>query len=265
MLEVPFALGNAKKIEADYNVTIDSANYYQNFYHVYDKSNGRGNFTCSAEEFFDPNYKIFVNGKFTIKVDGNFKIDAPASVFSEQKWNGGRLGDELWLKDDTKDFVIVVENRYIKVHKFILINRSEVFAAMFKSNTKEFIENKVEIIDFPFDVVEAGILLIYDCNCITTLSFNYQMSLLQFFDKYNLPMHKAETEAFLISQVSTSTVCRLTNCSIFTNSLKLKEKCMEFLMGCFATKTPLCDINILDADIALEMLQNYRYHVAKTE
>uniref|UniRef100_A0AC35FB61 BTB domain-containing protein n=1 Tax=Panagrolaimus sp. PS1159 TaxID=55785 RepID=A0AC35FB61_9BILA len=73
-------------------------------------------------------------------------------------------------------------------------------------------------------------------------------------------------EPLLISQISAANVCLLTNSSILSNSFKLKNNCMEFLMDAiFASKTPLKDIEILDKDILVQILQNSFYKIVPTQ
>uniref|UniRef100_A0AC34FYM7 BTB domain-containing protein n=1 Tax=Panagrolaimus sp. ES5 TaxID=591445 RepID=A0AC34FYM7_9BILA len=255
-------LGNIKKIEADFTVKIESADFSQTFHQIFENTGIFGNFNCTTEKFFDKEKKFFVDGKFTVKINGILNFEGPTPT--QQIWNGGKLGNKFWEKGD-KDFTIAVDEKEIKVHKFILGTHSDVFATMFNSKMKESIENKVFITDFSFEVVETGIKLMYDCNFATSLSLDELMSLLRFFDKYNLPTQiKDDIEALLIKEIHFSTVIRIANCSALTNSLKLKEKCIKYLKSCMVSNISINDIHILDKDIALEMLQIYRYPLLLT-
>uniref|UniRef100_A0A914PEI5 Uncharacterized protein n=1 Tax=Panagrolaimus davidi TaxID=227884 RepID=A0A914PEI5_9BILA len=74
-----------------------------------------------------------------------------------------------------------------------------------------------------------------------------------------------KTESHLIAQISAANVCHLTNASDLSNSLKLKNECIEFMEKSFASKIPLNDIQTLDKDIALQILQNSVYKIVSTQ
>uniref|UniRef100_A0AC35G4J2 BTB domain-containing protein n=1 Tax=Panagrolaimus sp. PS1159 TaxID=55785 RepID=A0AC35G4J2_9BILA len=236
-------LGNVKKVKADYTVKIESANFIDEFIYTYDEKSS--------------NYGTDVARIFTLANEKDAE--------EQQKWEGRELGDLLWKNDDYKDCTIVVGEKEIKVHKSVLRSRSKVFKAMFKPETKKSIENKIEIVDFPFDNVEAGIKLIYQCTFVTTLSIYDMTNLLQFFDKSQIQSLKKEVESRLLPKISAAYVCHLANSSFLTNSTKLKDACMKYLETAITLKTALYDFDILEPDILYEVVKNQRYEINQEE
>uniref|UniRef100_A0AC35EXL4 BTB domain-containing protein n=1 Tax=Panagrolaimus sp. PS1159 TaxID=55785 RepID=A0AC35EXL4_9BILA len=227
-------LGNQKKVETEYTIAVKSVNFSKKSSHIYLKSKGHGHYIAKTNELFGPDKNFFIDGKFTVKVYGTFKFgDDISKAIEQQKWEGTVLGDNLW-NNNTKDFAIVVDGKETTAHKLILYSQSAVFSAMLNSNMKESNENKVVISDFSFDIVEAAVKMIYNCNCVTSFNIDDLMLLQQFFDKYQIQELKDKVESVLIGKI--------------------------FGIVSFASKTPLSDIEILDKDIAIEILQNLECH-----
>uniref|UniRef100_A0A914ZCY1 BTB domain-containing protein n=1 Tax=Panagrolaimus superbus TaxID=310955 RepID=A0A914ZCY1_9BILA len=114
------------------------------------------------------------------------------------------LCSQLWEQEESKDFTIIVDEKQVTAHKLVLATRSPVFARMFQSDLKEAKENKVEIKDFSFEIVEAAIKLCYHHSLVPYATLNDKMILLQFYDKYNIQPLKDDLEAELISEIDES-------------------------------------------------------------
>uniref|UniRef100_A0AC35FW91 BTB domain-containing protein n=1 Tax=Panagrolaimus sp. PS1159 TaxID=55785 RepID=A0AC35FW91_9BILA len=217
---------------------------------------------CSTLELFDPrkvksniypprnisDLKVWINIRGTL----NIVKDAPFNLRLNPKIN---IGKKLWNRENDKDFTVIVGKDEIKVHKCVLGAQSPVFDRMFETKMKEGIENRVEITDFPYNIVEAGIKLCYDKTLASLTSMNDACLLLQFYDKYDIQNLKACIEASLIPKLSLPNVCELANVSIITNSSKLKEKCREFLVNCISADIRIPNFDILDDDFANDLIK----------
>ena len=64
------------------------------------------------------------------------------------------------------DVTFSIGDKELKAHKLILSIHSPVFAAMFKHDTKEAKENRVEIIDIHFDVFQELLKFIYSGKAV---------------------------------------------------------------------------------------------------
>uniref|UniRef100_A0A914QN91 BTB domain-containing protein n=1 Tax=Panagrolaimus davidi TaxID=227884 RepID=A0A914QN91_9BILA len=165
-----------------------------------------------------------------------------------------KLGLKLWDQDD-KDFTFMVEEKEIQVHKNVISAESSVFDRMIKSGLQESKETKVAIIDFDFKTVEAGLKFCYGINDDKLYNVENGIKLLQFSDKYDIKDLKTSMETFLLSQISRMNACKLANASILGNSIILRRKCFEYLIECNQKKISVADLEILDKDLALELMK----------
>ena len=60
---------------------------------------------------------------------------------------------------------------------------------MLKSDSKEAIENQIEMVDFDFDIVKLALEIIYDRQ-IPTLTAEQKMNILKFLHKYDVKKFK---------------------------------------------------------------------------
>uniref|UniRef100_A0AC34R312 BTB domain-containing protein n=1 Tax=Panagrolaimus sp. JU765 TaxID=591449 RepID=A0AC34R312_9BILA len=172
---------------------------------------------------FGKKSRLFVDGFMIVDTKLNIEfISEKAGVFDEPPHTVALLNDEKF-----KDFTINVGNKEIKVHKSILAVASPVFSAMFESHTKEFKESRVDIEDFDFETVRAGVDLIYTRKIPEELSLKTLLKLYKFADKYDLiDMEKVFKQ--LTEKICLETILEISNFSL-TNSLnELYEKCVEF-------------------------------------
>uniref|UniRef100_A0A914XZS3 MATH domain-containing protein n=1 Tax=Panagrolaimus superbus TaxID=310955 RepID=A0A914XZS3_9BILA len=78
---------NAKKIDAEFCLTIESAKYSNKMNHTFDKSKGWGIKCCSTEKLFDSKRKFIVDGILTIRVEGVLKVTKLMKDEEESAWN----------------------------------------------------------------------------------------------------------------------------------------------------------------------------------
>uniref|UniRef100_A0AC34F658 BTB domain-containing protein n=1 Tax=Panagrolaimus sp. ES5 TaxID=591445 RepID=A0AC34F658_9BILA len=245
------------EIEADFYISIQTANYISEKIHFNDSSE-TGHCSIATKDFFDPEKKFFVGGKVTIKIEGTVlteynMLDEPIVSSSDSLCLG------LWKHNEGKDFTVVVGKDEITAHKCVLAARSSVFRAMFQSGMKEAKENKVFIKDFDFNIVEAAIKSCYHQSLVEYTSLEDKLKLLQFFDKYDIQSLKDAFEVYLMSVVNEFTVVRLTNAALLSNVPKLETKCAEFLQDCVKNKA-VADLDLLDKDFALHLFKNSFCH-----
>uniref|UniRef100_A0A914QTA6 BTB domain-containing protein n=1 Tax=Panagrolaimus davidi TaxID=227884 RepID=A0A914QTA6_9BILA len=170
-----------KKIEAVYDFSIDSANFNYGEQNIFEKSCGWGFFLCSTEDLFDPTKRYFVNGVLTVNLNGILMVEKEKIISLNCK-----NGLASTAKRNGKDFLIVIGDKKLKVHKQVLKDASLAFAGMLQSGMKEAIENKMIIEDFEFKIVEAAIKLLYGVNGLRKFSFEEMLVLYRFADKYEI-------------------------------------------------------------------------------
>uniref|UniRef100_A0AC34F9R4 BTB domain-containing protein n=1 Tax=Panagrolaimus sp. ES5 TaxID=591445 RepID=A0AC34F9R4_9BILA len=234
--------GNEKTIKAKYKLSIKTANWALKQKKIYDGDGGYGISCCSVDELFDPSKKFIVDGKFTLKVEGILKV-----VKTESKLKTSKNFDSLW-NIGYEDFTICVDKKEIKINKCVLACQSPVFDAMFNSAMKEAIENKVEITDFSFDIVEKAVKLCYDFNLVPDISIEDCFLLLTFADKYIMENLQENLIAFICDKITVSNVCEIVNFSIATQSSKLQNRCLDFFMECSLKKELIPGMSRLDPD-----------------
>eukprot|EP01068_Selenidium_serpulae_P001912 Selendium_serpulae@DN2033_c1_g1_i1.p1 len=102
---------------------------------------------------------------------------------------------------DFSDVVVRVGNREMHLHSQILMGRSPMFRAMFKSEFKEKINRVVEIDDFGFDTATHFFKFLYAC-VLSVLSFSECVELFKMAHKYQVTSLETRMKERIIKQLS---------------------------------------------------------------
>uniref|UniRef100_A0AC35G669 Uncharacterized protein n=1 Tax=Panagrolaimus sp. PS1159 TaxID=55785 RepID=A0AC35G669_9BILA len=96
-----------------------------------------------------------------------------------------------------------------------------------------------QLLNFCYDIEEKHLWSVESAN-----------EVLQFAERYDLNDLKNFVETFLSSQLSPMNICKITNSSIFSNSVKLRRKCFEYIFECKQKKIFVADFETLDKDFS---------------
>uniref|UniRef100_A0AC34G5Q4 BTB domain-containing protein n=1 Tax=Panagrolaimus sp. ES5 TaxID=591445 RepID=A0AC34G5Q4_9BILA len=121
---------------------------------------------------------------------------------------------------------------------------------------KEANENKVEITDFSFDIVEKAVKLCYHRKLVSDFTTEECFSLLKFADKYNMESIQENLEAYLGERITVSNVCEMCNGAIAENLLKLQNYCMDFVLICLSKKELVPNMELLEKDFFIAAITN---------
>jgi hypothetical protein len=266
--DVSFSLYVKTKVPmtGTFTFSIPSANFSQTLTYSFEGNvcnpdmDSYGEHFTTRQLFFDPRNRYFINGKLTLKLRGTLKCDGENGIKS-----GDTIGKLFYEKND-KDFTFEVDGEEIKAHKFILRERSPYFAAMFDSGKKEATQNKVEIEDFSFDVVDAAIKICYDCE-IKDYGIKYLFSmdefllLLKFSDVYDIAHVKTYAESYLADEITQNNVCRLANAAVEFHAEKLQLSCINSLIKYLKNSTAVAYFDSLDDAFKSEIATKAFCHV----
>uniref|UniRef100_A0A914R3W1 BTB domain-containing protein n=1 Tax=Panagrolaimus davidi TaxID=227884 RepID=A0A914R3W1_9BILA len=174
-------------------------------------------------------FKNYVqNGKITLDVEAIFSYkNKPINDFNvdgASEW-GLRL-----KQNNSEDFEILVYGETIQIHKFMIIAESPVFTKMFESDFKEAKENKVTIIDFKYEIVQAAIDYCYRQNITEFLKdYKNMMELLRFSDKYDFQTLKPKLEKHVENNLTKESVFHIASAAEKANAPKLRQACIKFV------------------------------------
>uniref|UniRef100_A0AC34FM78 BTB domain-containing protein n=1 Tax=Panagrolaimus sp. ES5 TaxID=591445 RepID=A0AC34FM78_9BILA len=242
-------------IEAELSISIPSANKtYQMEMHVCKREKRAVLYKviiASKQELMDLSNNYIKNGNLTIHVKGiikkqNLKRKYP---FAETS-----LGCIMWKKCD-KDFTFFIGDNSIKVHKFVMAERSTYFKAMFDASWKENEENETTVTEFQYTIVKKAVKYCYDFP-LSIDTEQEAISLLEFSDYYDIKTLKLEAESFLMEKIDVENVCNFANASIKSNSKIVRLCCINFLVKCLKDSTAVEGIDDLDADFKSQLLSH---------
>uniref|UniRef100_A0AC34PVQ1 BTB domain-containing protein n=1 Tax=Panagrolaimus sp. JU765 TaxID=591449 RepID=A0AC34PVQ1_9BILA len=180
---------------------------------------------CKYAEFGKKS-ELFVNGFMTVDAKLKIKFVSEKVEFFDDELPPPHTV-ALLKNDEFKDFTICVDDKEIKVHKNIIAITSPVFSAMLKPNTKESKEGRVDITDFDFETVKAGVDLMYTRKIPEELSLKILFNLNKFADKYDLIDKKKVIET-LTEKISLETIPEIIKYSKANSVDELYEECVKF-------------------------------------
>uniref|UniRef100_A0A914YZP8 BTB domain-containing protein n=1 Tax=Panagrolaimus superbus TaxID=310955 RepID=A0A914YZP8_9BILA len=216
---------NQREIEAVYDFSVDSVNFSYGYQNTFKTCNqGYGIALCSTDELFDPLKGYFVDGFLTINLNGILLVETNENIAL-----------------NAKDFTIVVGGG--KVHKDVLMKVSPVMVALFESGMKESDENKMDIEDFPFEIVDEAVNLCYNSDVLPNFVLEDKILLYRFADKYEIKSYMA-IEKDLIKKLTPSNVVQLIHFSKAFQP-KLHQSCIDFLLKCAEKHIPVLGIESL--------------------
>uniref|UniRef100_A0AC34FRV4 BTB domain-containing protein n=1 Tax=Panagrolaimus sp. ES5 TaxID=591445 RepID=A0AC34FRV4_9BILA len=111
--------GSAKRnITTEFTISVESANFSRNLYHVYETHEAWGIACCKTVDFFDTNRKFFVDGEITVKVKGFLKAERSLKIPCPISMQWKIKEDDLKAKKES--------NGYLRSKRFNILSFSNV-------------------------------------------------------------------------------------------------------------------------------------------
>lgn len=185
--------------------------------YVLDKSNG-----------------LLPNGALTLRcklyfTDEIVHCSHPSETFLPADQMLSKDFEKLLSDEKFSDVKLIIGDKELNVHKNVLAARSRVFAAMFDHPMKEQQENKVEIEDIDYDVMQQILHFIYTGKVNVEKAIPLYSDLLIAADKYELDGLKLLCEDSLIVKLSLRNVGTLLNLADRHKADELKKAAMKFI------------------------------------
>ncbi|KJH49454.1 BTB/POZ domain protein [Dictyocaulus viviparus] len=135
--------------------------------------------------------------------------------------------ESIFKDSKLSDFVIVVGDREIPVHKVVLSARSPVFAAMLEPHTEEAKTNRVVLEDMDYEVMHELLMYMYSGRSPNIQQMG--LELLAAADRFQLPGLKEMADHVLRSGLIVDTACKFLVYADMYNSSDLKTEAVKFI------------------------------------
>uniref|UniRef100_A0AC35G7H3 BTB domain-containing protein n=1 Tax=Panagrolaimus sp. PS1159 TaxID=55785 RepID=A0AC35G7H3_9BILA len=245
--------GMMESVNCNFKVSIKNTTFSKTFHRNFEYSHLWGGILGCRKEFNNP--AVFCEDNLIVELEGTMK------------GRGLKIGKKkhvplIQALADRCDMDVTLQtgNQEIKVHKYVLINRSPVFTKMLENKKDEFIK----LPEFSTSVIEAVINFCYGKDIKSFINLKNAIEFLRFSDKFKMEDLKNIVEDYLIQQISDKNVCQFSSKSVEFNAKKLRECCICFLL----LKKPeeisnVLNWEILDKEICQEIVQRALAFVSK--
>uniref|UniRef100_A0AC35G046 BTB domain-containing protein n=1 Tax=Panagrolaimus sp. PS1159 TaxID=55785 RepID=A0AC35G046_9BILA len=245
--------GMIETVHCNFWISIKSVGCSKNYIRNFEYSSTWGGPMVDRIEFENP--AAFCDNNLIVELEGTMK----GTGFKNDKKKHVPLIRPLADRCDM-DVTLHTADQEIKVHKYVLTNRSQIFKKMLESMKDEFIK----LSEFSTPVVKAVIDFCYGNDIQSLMNLQNAIEFLSFSDKFKMEDLKNTIEEYLIQQISDKTVCQLASKSVEFNAKHLRECCICFLL----LKKPdeisnILNWEILDKQICQEIVQRALAFVSK--
>ncbi|KAM0729210.1 Speckle-type POZ protein [Formica fusca] len=140
---------------------------------------------------------------------------------------------QSFVSNEKSDSLVtfVINNEHLQVSKALLCSKSEVFKAMFNYDLTENINNKVEIIDIKYDILQQ-LLFFLQTGCLSEdvrEDTEIACELMIAAEKYDIKDLKLICEQYLITNTTKENVVEHLKIAHLNNGTTLKKYALDFI------------------------------------
>jgi speckle-type POZ protein len=128
--------------------------------------------------------------------------------------------------DESVDCKIICKGQEFEAHKFLLCSHSQVFKAMFKHDTIERQESKINITDTTPKAIEHMLHYLYSSKLSEVFPYEDAADVIQLADKYDMEPLKILVQRRLADQLTISNLCDIFHIAHLHNADQLMESCI---------------------------------------